>query len=297
MCWKKSLGEGNEVQADGSCLSFLPVRVRMPRVTQGSDPALSWGAAPFPRDPNTPQGAKPGKKNPSWPAVRARPSSDRFWGAGRGSVLPPAWIRRNLHPQTPSGCQMAPLHRPWQGWAVCQGSFGPTGSQPIWIFPCLPLDLRPWMLEQLPAVPGSERRRGDSGHQEGPGQQQNPRAQRGSGSWGCWDPVEIQAEGSSASAVPVFGNPVGNSLLSRPEKGRGGHAETPSPGRLHPKAWHCPLSAWEPPCLPIPGFSSLGMRDSSSRAPSGPCWVFVHLPRRPGVLFPFSSPRHAPELV
>lgn len=217
MCWKKSLREGNEVQADGSCLSFLPVRVRMPRVTQGSDPALSWGAAPFPQDPNIPQGAKTGKKKSLMAGCACQTQLRPFLGCWERLSSASRVDPQEFTPPNPLWTPNGPAPPALAGLGCLPGQLWPHRlpahldfSVPAAGFTALDAGAAPgW---------GSERRRGDSGHQEGPGQQQNPRAQRDSGSRRCWDPVEIQAEGSSASVVPVFRNPVGNSLLSRPEK-------------------------------------------------------------------------------
>lgn len=291
------------MQADGSCLSFLPVRVRMPRVTQGSDPALSWGAAPFPRDANIPQGAKPGKKKiPRGRLCVPDPAQTVFGVLGEAQFCLPRGSAGIYTPKPPLDAKWPRSTGPGRaglsaGAALAPQAPSPSGfSVPAAGFTALDAGAAPgWAVERgCAGVRAQERGQRAPGRA---GAAAEPQGTAGQRLLGVLGPRGDPGRGEQRLGCAGVRKSRREFPSLPPRKGRDGHAETPSPGRLHPKAWHCPLSAREPPCLPIPGFSSLGMRDSSSRAPSGPCWVFVHLPRRPGVLFPFSSPRHAPELV
>lgn len=173
MCWKKSLGEGNEVQADGSCLSFLPVRVRMPRATQGSDPALSWGAAPFPRDPNIPQGAKPGKKKSLVAGCACQTQLRPFLGCWERLSSASRVDPQEFTPPNPLWMPNGPAPPALAGLGCLPGQLWPHRLPAHLDFPCLPLDLRPWMLEQLPAG-WSSAGEGTAGTRKGRGSSRTP---------------------------------------------------------------------------------------------------------------------------
>lgn len=134
MCWKKSLGEGNEVQADGSCLSFLPVRVRMPRVTQGSDPALSWGAAPFPQDPNIPQGAKTGKKIPRGRLCVPDPAQTVFGVLGEAQFCLPRGSAGIYTPKPPLDAKWPRSTGPGRAGLSARAALAPKAPSPSGFF-------------------------------------------------------------------------------------------------------------------------------------------------------------------